>query len=102
MNILVAFLIFTSILCLILGYGVINLIKKTEKYEDVVQDQVNYLQSISDILADAQTYLKTLDASGVFESDDEVGEYFRQMKKVQEELDKYMLPENYGKEEEQS
>ena len=102
MNILVAFSIFTSILCLILGYGVINLIKKTEKYEDVVQDQVKYLQSISNIIADAKTYLKTLDEKGVFESDDEVGEYFRQMKKVQEELDKYMLPENYGKEEEQS
>ena len=102
MNILVAFSIFTSILCLILGYGVINLIKKTEKYEDVVQDQVKYLQSISDFIADAKKYLKTLDDKGVFESDDEVGEYFRQMQKVQQELDKYMLRENYGKEEEQS
>ena len=94
-TILVVFLI-------ILGYILRNLLIKVEKYEDVVQDQVNYLQNISDIIRESEKHLKTLDERGVFQSDDEVGEFFNQMQKVQDELNRYMLPENYGKEEIQS
>jgi len=86
----------------IFGYILRNLLVKVEKYEDVVQDQVRYLQNISDIIRDSDKHLKTLDERGVFQSDDEVGEFFNQMQKVQDELNRYMLPENYGKEEIQS
>lgn len=102
MDILVASLIFTSILTIILSYGIYNLIKKVENYEDVVQDQVQYLQNISKTIAESKKYLEGLDARGVFQSDDEVGEFFRSMKEVQKELDRYMLPQNYGQEEKQS
>ena len=76
-----------------------NLLIKVEKYEDVVQDQVQYLQNISKTITESQKHLQNLDERGVFQSDDEVGEFFNQMKAVQDELDKYMLPENYGKKE---
>src|SRR5210317_1236700 len=79
-----------------------NLLKKVEKYEDVVQDQVQYLQNISNALGEGQKHLKNLDEKGVFQSDDEVGYFFEQMKTVQDELNRYMLPQNYGKKEEQS
>lgn len=102
MDILVASLIFTSILIIILSYGIYNLIKKVENYEDIVQDQVQYLQNISKTIAESKKYLEGLDAKGVFQSDDEVGEFFRSMKEVQAELDRYMLPQNYGEEEKQS
>ena len=74
---------------------------KVEKYEDITTDQTGYLQNISDILRDSQKHLQSLDEKGVFQSDDEVGYFFEQMKKVQDELDRYMLPENYGEEKEQ-
>ena len=86
----------------ILTYIIFNLLRKVEKYEDVTLDQTKYLQNISNIISDSQKHLQTLDEKGVFQSDDEVGEFFNQMKAVQAELDKYMLPENYGKEEIQS
>ena len=82
-----------------LVYIIRNLLIKVEKYEDVTQDQVQYLQNISDIIGKSQKHLQNLDERGVFQSDDEVGEFFNQMKAVQDELDRYMLPENYGKEE---
>jgi len=75
-----------------------NLLKKVENYEDVVQDQVQYLQNISNAVGEGQKHLKTLDERGVFQSDDEVGYFFEQMKYVQDELNRYMLPKNYGKE----
>ena len=72
---------------------------KVENYEDVVQDQTQYLQNISNIIGESNKHLRNLDERGVFQSDDEVGEFFKQMKAVQDELDRYMLPENYGKKE---
>ena len=86
----------------ILLYIVRNLLIKNENYEDVVQDQVQYLQNISNAIGEGQKHLKSLDERGVFQSDDEVGYFFEQMKYVQDELNRYMLPENYGKKEKQS
>lgn len=87
---------------ILLSYIIRNLLVKVEKYEDITVDQTSYLQNISNIIRDSQKHLQSLDEKGVFQSDDEVGYFFEQMKTVQEELDRYMLPENYGKKEEQS
>lgn len=89
-------------LCGFLLYIIRNLLIKNEKYEDVVQDQVQYLQNISNAVYEGQKHLKSLDERGVFQSDDEVGYFFEQMKYVQDELNRYMLPENYGKKEKSS
>lgn len=94
-GILVAIIIFLS-------YIVRNLLLKNEKYEDITIDQTQYLQRISEILRDSKKHLQRLDENGVFESDDEVGYFFEQLKLVQKELDRYMLPENYGTKEKQS
>lgn len=87
-------------LLVISGYIVYNLLSKLEKYEDIVQDQVKYLQNISNAIGESKRHLDTLDEKGVFQSDDEIGEFFNQLKYVQEELNRYMLPKNYGKKEE--
>jgi len=84
----------------LLLYIIRNLLVKNEKYEDIVQDQVQYLQNVSNTVGKGQKHLKELDERGVFQSDDEVGYYFEQMKIIQDELNRYMLPENYGKEKE--
>lgn len=94
--------IILSILVVVLLIAVRNTLVKVEKYEDITLDQTKYLQNISLIINESQKHLKSLDEKGVFQSDDEVGYFFEQMKEVQKELDRYMLPENYGKEEKQS
>ena len=86
----------------ILSYLIYNLLRKVEKYEDITLDQTKYLQNISNIIAESQQHLSKLDENGVFQSDDEDGEFYKQMQAIQTELNKYMLPENYGKEEIQS
>ena len=95
-------IIFLSILVLVLLVAVRNLVLKNEKYEDIVRDQTRYLQNISNAIGEGQKHLQNLDEKGVFQSDDEVGYFFQQMKYVQDELNRYMLPENYGKEEKSS
>lgn len=95
-----AFYIIVGILVgfsIILSYIIYNLLKKVEQYEDITVDQAQYLQNISNLIGDSQKHLQKLDENGVFQSDDEVGYFFEQMKLVQKELNRYMLPENYGK-----
>ena len=89
-------------LLLIFSYIIRNLLVKLEKYEDVTEDQTQYLQNISNAVGESKKHLNELDEKGRFQSDDEVGYFFKQLKKVQDELDRYMLPQNYGKKKEQS
>jgi len=99
MEIVIAVLV---VLCGILSYIVYNLLVKVEKYEQITLDQVEYLQNIAKTIAISKEHLKTLDENGVFESDDELGAFFKNMQAVQDELNRYMLPENYGQEKIQS
>ena len=92
-------IIFLFISLIVSLVGIRNLLIKVEKYEDITVDQTKYLQNISNLIVDSQKHLKSLDERGVFQSDDEVGYFFEQMKNVQKELDRYMLPENYGEKE---
>jgi len=92
-------IVILSILVVTLSIAVRNLLIKVEKYEDITVDQTSYLQKISDIINDSQKHLRNLDEKGLFEADDEVGYFFEQMKNVQKELNRYMLPDNYGKKE---
>lgn len=88
------------LLSILLFISIRNTIIKVEKYEDIIINQTQYLQSISDLIKDSQKHLKDLDEREVFKSDDEVGYFFNKMMEIQKELDKYMLPTNYGKKEE--
>ena len=66
-----------------------NLLIKVEKYEDEVVKLQDTLSTIQNTLADSKKHLNQLDERGVFQSDDEVGYFFEQMKAVQNELDRF-------------
>lgn len=75
----------------ILSYVIYNLLVKVEKYEDAVSIQTQRLQGISNIILESKQHLQNLDEKGVFQSDDEVGEFFNQMLEVQKELNAYII-----------
>ena len=89
-------IIILSIFTVILGVAIRNLLLKNERYEDITIAQQGYLLRISELIKDSKMHLQKLDDKGVFQSDDEVGYFFEQMKKVQEELDRYTLQEDYA------
>jgi|GEM_PF-854030 len=83
----------------ILSYITYNLLRKVENYQDITNNQSEYLVKVSSLIVDTQKHLNNLDERGVFKSDDEVGYFFENIKLIQKELDKYQLPENYAKKE---
>lgn len=82
-----------SILVLILGYTTFNLLKKNERAEDIVLGYLDYLDKISRVIEVADNKVKKIDVKGSFESDDEVGFFFKQIKQIQEILNDFQLKE---------
>ena len=74
---------------LIEGYVVWNLIRKTELLETWVE---NFTQTIETV----QNDLTLIDSTGHFESDDEVGFFFDELKNIQS-----MLNETFGEQDNQ-
>jgi hypothetical protein len=42
-------------------------------------------------------YIDKLDEKGIFRADDEVGVFFNFMKEIQENINTFRLPDDYGK-----
>ena len=65
---------------LVEGYVIWNLNKKTEILESWVEEFTQRIETV-------QTDLKVIDDKGAFESDDEVGAIFEQIKETVNQLD---------------
>lgn len=92
MNI-VTWVILVHLIELILIGGYL-LIRKNNALEKVVSDQQQYIDAISIIINDSSETIKQLDNRGAFESDDEVGTFFRNLKEIQTVLDQFNLRKN--------
>ena len=76
------FEIFLGVLLVIEGYIIWNLFRKTELLETWVEDFTQRIQTV-------QNDLNEIDSSGAFESDDEVGTIFEQIKETVKQLESY-------------
>jgi len=90
-----------AILSIVLAYFTWNLMRKVEQYEDIAQYQQNYIENISTIIGESSKRLQEVDGRGTFESDDEVGFFFKTLKEVQGILDEFNLNVTDGQKEEQ-
>ena len=93
--------IIVSLLILVAGvlsYTTYNLLKKNEKQEDILASYLIYMDQLSKIIEHSSERLKKIDNKGTFESDDEIGWFFEQIKVIQERLNNFKLT-NGGEEE---
>ena len=74
-----------------LGYTTYNLLHKNEKQEDVLAAYLLYMDNLSKIIEHSSERLKRIDSKGTFESDDEIGWFFEQIKVIQERLNNFKL-----------
>ncbi len=86
-----------SVLVLVLLYVVFNLYRKVTKQEDILEYQVGYLRKVSYLIQESKVYVQQLDESGAFQADDELGTFFNFMKEIQDTINTYRLPQDYGK-----
>ena len=82
-------IIILGIMVVILGYTTINLLVKNEKAEDIIISQQKYISSISEIIQNSEKRIKEIDEKEIFKSDDEIGWFFNELKKIQNILSQY-------------
>ena len=94
---MITLVVILVILVLVFGYTTWNLHRKVTKQEDIIEYQVGYLRKVAYLISESKIYVEQLDEKGTFRSDDEVGVFFDFMKEIQETINDYRLPEDYGK-----
>lgn len=82
-------IVILGIMVVILGYTTINLLFKNEKAEDIIISQQKFISSISDIINNSEKKLKEIDEKEIFKSDDEIGWFFNEIKKIQNSLSQF-------------
>ena len=80
-----------GVIFIIESYVVWNLLNKVELLETWVED-------FSDRVAGTWEEIKTIDSTGHFESDDEIGSIFTSIKQTIEELNQYIEEDTNAKE----
>lgn len=72
-------IVILTVSTLLLGYTSYNLLRKLEKYEDVIDQLEKGLESLNLTIIGNLEHIRSLDANGHFESDDELGTFFKAM-----------------------
>ena len=80
-----------SALVVVLGFTTLNLMRKNERQEDILVEYMKYLNKISKAIEISDKKLKKLDSQGRFESDDEIGFFFKMVVSIQEFLNEFKI-----------
>ena len=80
-----------SIGCITLGFTTFNLLRKVEKIEDVVIRYDRFISEFSKQLDNTDKRLKEIDEKGTFKSDDEIGWFFKQIKRLQSDVSRFKI-----------
>jgi hypothetical protein len=83
--------IILGLMVVVLGFTTFNLLKKNEQQEDILAGYMEYLSKISGVIEFSDKKLKEVDHKGSFESDDEVGFFFQEIKQIQETLNAFKI-----------
>jgi hypothetical protein len=92
--------IILSIVLSVTFYIVWNLLRKVERLEDTANDLSEYLYNTSTIIDQMNERVQEVDKRGTFQSDDEVGFFFEQLKEIQSILNSINVNERTDTQEE--
>ena len=95
---MVLVVILLAVLLVVAVYIIWNLNQNVQKAEDIIDSQVEYLRRVSLAIQESNVYINQLDEKGHFRADDEIGTFFDFMKEIQDIINSFRLPQDYGKE----
>ena len=75
------------------AYVVWNLLTKNERQEDILISYWDYLTKISDLINFSNNKIIEIDQKGSFQSDDEIGFFFNNIKEIQTLLNEFIVNE---------
>ena len=84
-------IIILSVLVVVLGYTTVNLLRKNECYEDALSAYQSFITQFQKQVVASDKKLKEIDSKGLFDSDDEIGWFFTQLKEIQKNLTEFKI-----------
>lgn len=87
--ILGTFIIILGLLVVILGYTTFNLLRKNEQAEDILVSYQEFINKLQEHITKSENRLKEIDRKETFKSDDEIGWFFNEIKKIQNNLSQF-------------
>jgi len=75
----------------VISYIIWNLMRKNERLEDAITKRDEYIDSISILMSESNRKIKEIDSRQIFESDDEIGWFFKGIKEIQELINEYNI-----------
>jgi len=78
-------------LVVILGFTTFNLLRKSEKLEDIILQYDRYISEFTIQIEASEKRLNEVDAKGMFKSDDEIGWFFEQIKVIQNGISQFKI-----------
>ena len=79
------------VLLAVISYVIINLLRKNEKFEEMIEMQNQYIETISSLMKESDRKIKEIDSKQIFQSDDEIGWFFKGIKEIQELINEYNI-----------
>ena len=86
-------IILLSVLVVVFLYTTFNLLRKNEKYEDLTEGYRVFILRFQQQVKESDNRIKEIDSKGTFKSDDEVGYFFNELKKIQDSLTNFRVEE---------
>ena len=86
-------IILLSVLIVVFLYTTFNLLRKNEKYEDLIEGYRVFILRFQQQVKESDKRIKEIDSKGTFKSDDEVGYFFNELKKIQDSLTNFRVEE---------
>jgi hypothetical protein len=75
----------------IFTFIIINLLRKNERFEETIETQNQYIQTISKLMSESDKKIKEIDSKQIFQSDDEIGWFFNGIKEIQSLINEYNI-----------
>ena len=79
------------VLLAVISYVIINLLRKNEKFEEMIEMQNQYIETISNLMRESDKKVKEIDSKQIFQSDDDIGWFFTGIKEIQELINEYNI-----------
>ena len=79
------------IICVVLGFTTYNLMTKNEKLEDIAFSYRDYIKKLQTHIKSIETRVKQIDEKGSFQSDDEIGWFFKSIKSFQNTISNFKI-----------
>lgn len=74
----------------VFGYIIWNLSRKVAQLEQIATQQKIIIDSVSSIVDESDRMLKSVELTQAFQSDDQIGFFFKNLQNIQESLNHYL------------